>query len=170
MLLKDMNITLNDKEKRDLGILGLKEYLTSKGKENVDDLFTEWEEGGIGGGGGTAPQWVTIYTNSAGITNNQQYTLDETVANKFKNAFMLRANNGGSSPYTYFIRASEYYFESMYTQYNYGFPALHFIEMNVTATNKLKITSYTFKPSEGVPEAGITLGTLNMKEIQALTF
>lgn len=66
MLIQNMNIKLNAKEKRDLGIEGLKEYLTSKGKENVDDLFTEWEEGGIGGGSSStnARTWETVWTGS----------------------------------------------------------------------------------------------------------
>lgn len=81
MLIKNMNIKLNAKEKRDLGIEGLKEYLTSKGKENVDDLFTEWEEGGIGGGDRA---WETVWTGTWNIGNNEgvNSTIDGTIVEK----------------------------------------------------------------------------------------
>jgi hypothetical protein len=82
MLIKNMNIKLNAKEKRDLGIEGLKEYLTSKGKENVDDLFTEWEESGIGGGDRA---WETVWTGSWFIGNNEgvNSTIDGSIVEQF---------------------------------------------------------------------------------------
>lgn len=79
MLIKNMNIKLNAKEKRDLGIEGLKEYLESKGKENLDDLFTQWEESGIGGGSTESAITLKEIFSSPGEGVSSEVLTDEAI-------------------------------------------------------------------------------------------